>query len=362
MVFNPLNLGLKEGYRRAISVHQGKHIDSATLSYSSDLNSESTGLVCYEDQRVNQTSRVTCNYLSVLNTEIARIDVLGNGTVEVNATRPIIAPLSDTSAGVCYTDLGSHTVFCRHVTLNRTEGSVTLGMASVALNHNRTTDLTMAKVADNVAVVCYRLEPYGYGECSSLKFDGDLAPVIVTSSVITTGDTRSLSVAQTRENLAMVCYRNHGRRGKGTCTEIEYDVGTGDNINAIISLIINDDMMLPCPPGRYRTATQGDLVKGCINCPAGRYRSRNKGRSPQGCKACPIGKYAPVTGSVQVSDCQRCPAGKTAEEEGMGQCKCITGRSCDMRLTDTNGMEYRFFQEPDVVDFFRESVPYVGRS
>jgi len=46
----------------------------------------------------------------------------------------------------------------------------------------------------------------------------------------------------------------------------------------------------------------------------------------------------------------------------MGECKCITGRSCDLTLTDANGDQRTYYEEPDIVDFFRESVPYVGRS
>ena len=152
------------------------------------------------------------------------------------------------------------------------------------------------------------------------------------------------------------------------------------------SLVINDDMMLPCPKGRYREGTLGDAVKSCTNCPAGRYRDRNKGKDEEGCKACPIGKYAAVTGSVQVSDCLRCPAGKTAAEEGMGECTCITDRSCArmptrcetnpdgcveeayiMSSVDTFGESTTFFEEYEVtgepgIDYFRESVPYIGRS
>ena len=90
-------------------------------------------------------------------------------------------------------------------------------------------------------------------------------------------------MSRTLGDLAMVCYRNTGRGGKGTCTEVMMDFD-GGNIRLTNSLIINDDMMLPCPPGRFRQATQGDLVRDCINCPAGRYRYRNKGKSPDGCK------------------------------------------------------------------------------
>ena len=57
-----------------------------------------------------------------------------------------------------------------------------------------------------------------------------------------------------------------------------------------------------------------------------------------------------MTGSVLVSDCVRCPAGKFAEIEGMSECKCITGSSCDM--------ESYFAEE---IDFYRESVPFEGR-
>ena len=121
-------------------------------------------------------------------------------------------------------------------------------------------------------------------------------------------------------------------------------------------------MMLPCPPGRFREPTQGAAnVSQCTNCPAGRYRSQAKGKAPDACSPCPKGKYAAVTGSVRVADCLRCPAGKTAEYEGMGACSCITAYSCGM-FVEENGKIEEYYVEPLVVDYYRESIPYIGRS
>ena len=114
--------------------------------------------------------------------------------------------------------------------------------------------------------------------------------------------------------------------------------------------------MLPCQAGRYRESipdlsiTSLNAATVCSECPPGRYRASERGKSPEDCAKCPKGKFAAVTGSVLVSDCVRCPAGKFAEIEGMSSCKCITEGACDME---------DFFA--DGVDYFRATVPYVGR-
>lgn len=43
----------------------------------------------------------------------------------------------------------------------------------------------------------------------------------------------------------------------------------------------------------------------------------------------------------------------------MNKCKCITPDSCDMVVDSIPGMEDTHFFRDDV-DFFRESLPYVG--
>lgn len=115
--------------------------------------------------------------------------------------------------------------------------------------------------------------------------------------------------------------------------------------------------MLACPPGRFRES-QTTNVTTCIDCPLGRYRDRDKGTSADTCALCPIGTYANVTGSTDISACLKCPAGQTAEEEGMALCKCITPYSCDLSIElEENSTQYY----SNGVDFFRETVPFIGR-
>ena len=67
---------------------------------------------------------------------------------------------------------------------------------------------------------------------------------------------------------------------------------------------------------------------------------------------------------MRVSDCLRCPAGRFADLEGMAVCVCITDGnlgSCNMSATQ-NGVVKQYFLDPDVVDYYRESIPYIGRS
>jgi hypothetical protein len=116
-------------------------------------------------------------------------------------------------------------------------------------------------------------------------------------------------------------------------------------------------MMRTCPPGRFREGDT-DHVTECIDCPYGRYRVRDKGTSADVCTKCPKGKYNNATGSLSPDDCLRCPAGMTAEEEGMRLCKCITIESCEMYLT-VDGKDYLYYKNG--IDYYRETVPFVGR-
>lgn len=122
----------------------------------------------------------------------------------------------------------------------------------------------------------------------------------------------------------------------------------------------NTGVKLPCPGGTYREAVTDvsvlalEAAASCTNCPYGRYRSTEKGKSADDCSLCPRGTYANVTGSVKQSDCQRCPAGQNAEEEGMRLCKCITSDSCNLTLA---GEDYYV----NGVDYYRETVPFIGR-
>jgi len=122
----------------------------------------------------------------------------------------------------------------------------------------------------------------------------------------------------------------------------------------------NTGIMLPCQPGTYREAVTDVSIVAlkeaatCTPCPYGRYRSTQKGKSPDDCTKCPIGTYANVTGSITESDCQRCPAGQNAEEPGMRLCKCITEGSCDLTVNGDT-----FYKNG--VDYYRETVPFIGR-
>ena len=122
----------------------------------------------------------------------------------------------------------------------------------------------------------------------------------------------------------------------------------------------NNGTMLPCPAGTYREPVTDvsilalEKANECTKCPYGRYRSTNKGKSADECTKCPIGTYANVTGSVQQSDCLRCPAGQNAEEEGQRVCKCITKGSCGSEID--NNVVYS-----NGVDYYRESIPFIGR-
>lgn len=126
-----------------------------------------------------------------------------------------------------------------------------------------------------------------------------------------------------------------------------------------------EGVMTECPPGTYREPIANISMKAigtataCTPCPGGRYRSLNKGQSADDCSLCPIGKYVNATGSVSETDCQRCPAGKTAAETGSAHCICITADSCDMEVKVEGHPSEEFFK--DNVDYFRETVPFIGR-
>lgn len=132
-------------------------------------------------------------------------------------------------------------------------------------------------------------------------------------------------------------------------------------------------LMTPCPAGKYRepvvniSVVSLDFAHQCTNCPFGRYRTRDKGKNADECSLCPIGKYANQTGLTDVAHCQRCPAGKVAEQEGMRLCIGITDR---FPVADSTNMEYTQFENGEFkqenyfqndVDFYRETVPFIGR-
>ena len=130
--------------------------------------------------------------------------------------------------------------------------------------------------------------------------------------------------------------------------------------------------MTACPAGRFRSGLtgyepqfenvtdKGRLVETCIDCPVGRYRPLTLGVTPDDCSKCPIGTYSNATGMTSINACIRCPAGMTAEEEGMDLCKCITPGSCD--YVYNNVTYYKSVNGKDGADFYRERVPYDGRS
>lgn len=129
--------------------------------------------------------------------------------------------------------------------------------------------------------------------------------------------------------------------------------------------------MTECSAGRYREPVNLDLsivslssTSECTDCPFGRYRTITRGRNADDCVKCPIGKYANITGSISVTDCQRCPAGMTAEEPGMRLCKCITETknqdgSCDFFVQGVGQPSQSFYKNK--VDYYRETIPYIGR-
>lgn len=122
----------------------------------------------------------------------------------------------------------------------------------------------------------------------------------------------------------------------------------------------NEGIMKPCPAGTYRGSVENitlislEQANQCTPCPYGRYRSAKKGKSADDCTKCPIGTYANHTGGTSDFDCKRCPVGTFAEEEGMRVCKCITPESCGLEIA---GKTYY----SNNVDYFRETLPYIGR-
>jgi hypothetical protein len=120
----------------------------------------------------------------------------------------------------------------------------------------------------------------------------------------------------------------------------------------------SDGAMKPCPPGTFRDNSTDARVQQCIGCPLGRYRAQEKGTSAETCDKCPKGKYLGFFGGTSINSCIRCPAGTVAEEEGMGACKNITIKSNEWNVTlDVRTTTYY----STGIDFYRESIPFIGR-
>lgn len=122
----------------------------------------------------------------------------------------------------------------------------------------------------------------------------------------------------------------------------------------------NNGQMLPCPAGTYREAVTNvsivalEQAKECTKCPFGRYRSTIRGKSADDCNLCPVGYYINARGSTSINDCVRTPAGQVAQNMGMRLPTCITPDSCNVTINDIT-----YFSNG--VDYYRETVPYIGR-
>ena len=126
-----------------------------------------------------------------------------------------------------------------------------------------------------------------------------------------------------------------------------------------------DGSMMPCPAGTYRTPTTNitsvfdpGYASQCTPCPYGSYRSTPEGVYVTDCALCPVGKYSNAIGQTSITACQDCPAGQFTSQSGSRFCQCITADSCDMAVT-LGGETVDYYK--DGIDYFRESVPYVGR-
>lgn len=122
----------------------------------------------------------------------------------------------------------------------------------------------------------------------------------------------------------------------------------------------NNGQMLPCPAGTYREPVKNvsivalEEAKECTKCPFGRYRSTIRGKKADDCNLCPVGYYVNAIGSTSINECVRTPAGLVSQSMGMRLPTCITPDSCNVTI---NGQIYF----ADGVDYYRETVPYIGR-
>jgi len=90
-----------------------------------------------------------------------------------------------------------------------------------------------------------------------------------------------------------------------------------------------------CPVGTYRPKgstklimTTGQRVDGCVPCPRGRYGSAT-GLKASSCSApCPIGKYGSKVGMTSASDCQLCPPGRYGANTGLTGASCSASTCC----------------------------------
>ena len=138
----------------------------------------------------------------------------------------------------------------------------------------------------------------------------------------------------------------------------------------------------------------------CIGCPTGKYRGLIQGKSTSDCSLCPVGKYSDKLGATYITQCVRCPAGTFGEYEGVSRCTYIAPKSSDylvqikyvgtfhyylqtrfsikINATNAAGVPYKHptpFIDPHTglpesaadpknpygVDYYRESIPYIGR-
>ncbi len=331
--------------------------ESVTVtSYSADR-----AVLCYQIiGNSTVTSGLGCNFLDIQDSSTSLTISSRNIKQSGMNDNIVMAKVKSDLILTCYREMPSMRPKC--FTITDTESGSGFGSDTVVTTIP-SSHLAVAALSDTSGVICMQDVLGHTGICHSIDISNPASLTYGPALNVSTYDTEYIGVAKVTSTDAMVCYRNSGREGAGTCSQVRFDQPPPHSqYDLLKTLVINDYMMLPCPPGRFREPTQGAAnVSQCTNCPAGRYRSQAKGKAPDACSPCPKGKYAAVTGSVRVADCLRCPAGKTAEYEGMGACSCITAYSCGM-FVEENGKIEEYYVEPLVVDYYRESIPYIGRS
>jgi hypothetical protein len=204
----------------ALSRGDGLVVNSAFASYISvTRHSDSSAVACYSDNGVSSYSR--CSMLQLQGSELTQGPDLS--LVDTSSSYITAASLSDASGAVCFSNPDNLTEggnFGVCSTVEILQQSLQAG-ESVVVNEAATSDLSLAALSENEAILCYLDGGSGnVGTCVPLGNGGadDMQLTVGDRLAVTDGTAKFVSVAGFSPTAGVVCYS--GSAEHATCNAL----------------------------------------------------------------------------------------------------------------------------------------------
>jgi hypothetical protein len=115
------------------------------------------------------------------------------------------------------------------------ESSLTAGTALV-VNSGRSPSVTLASLGATTAIVCYQDQGNNhYGTCNHLTASGT-SLIAAADFDVNTASTSGVALASLSSSAAILCYRNSGNSGYGTCNHL---AASGTTLSKGAALVVN---------------------------------------------------------------------------------------------------------------------------